>query len=65
MMTLPWETMTAKVQTAHVYARNCGDRLGRQAIEYVRREWVWARTIDCYLREVWSVIKHSPQTASF
>ena len=28
------------------------DRMSRQAIEYVRREWVWERTVDCYLREV-------------
>lgn len=28
------------------------DRMSRQAVEYVRREWVWERAIDCYLREV-------------
>ncbi|MEK7762025.1 MAG: glycosyltransferase [Nitrospirota bacterium] len=28
------------------------DRISRQAVEYVRREWVWERTIDCYLQEV-------------
>lgn len=28
------------------------DRMSRQAVEYVRREWVWGRTVDCYLREV-------------
>lgn len=28
------------------------DRMSLQAVEYVRREWVWERTIDCYLREV-------------
>ncbi len=28
------------------------DRMSRQAVEYVRREWVWERTVDCYLREV-------------
>lgn len=28
------------------------DRMSRQAVEYVRREWVWEKTIDCYLREV-------------
>lgn len=28
------------------------DRMSRQAVDYVRREWVWERTVDCYLREV-------------
>lgn len=37
------------------------DRMSRQAGEYVRREWVWERTVDCYLREVERVVtSHVP-----
>jgi len=39
------------------------DRLGLQAIEYVRREWVWERTLDCYLREVRNLISNPLQAA--
>lgn len=33
------------------------DRMSRQAVEYVRREWVWERTVDCYLQEVERLMK--------
>jgi glycosyltransferase involved in cell wall biosynthesis len=39
------------------------NRLGLQAAEYVRQEWVWARTIDCYVREVDNVIRNSGESS--
>ena len=47
-----------------IHSEELRDRLGLQAIEYVRREWVWARTLDCYLREVGSVISNPLQAVS-
>ena len=38
-------------------------RLGLQGIEYVRRDWVWARTLDCYLREVGTMISNTLRAA--
>ena len=35
-----------------IHSQELRDRLSQQAVEYVRREWVWGRTLDCYLREV-------------
>ena len=46
-----------------IHSEELRDRLGLQAIDYVRREWVWARTLDCYLREVGSVISNPLQAA--
>jgi glycosyltransferase involved in cell wall biosynthesis len=46
-----------------IHSEELRDRLGLQAIEYVRRDWAWARTLDCYLREVGSVISNPPQAA--
>ena len=46
-----------------IHSEELRDRLGLQAIEYIRREWVWTRTLDCYLREVESVISNPPQAA--
>jgi glycosyltransferase involved in cell wall biosynthesis len=42
-----------------IHSQALRDRLGQQAIEYVRRDWVWSRTLDCYLREVGSMISNT------
>lgn len=39
-----------------IHSEELRERLGLQAIEYARREWVWARTLNYYLREVGNVI---------
>jgi len=44
-----------------IHSEELRDRLSLQAAEYVRREWVWSKTIDCYLREVGSVISNPLQ----
>ena len=35
-----------------VQDRNLRNRQGEEAARYVRHEWTWARTIDCYERQV-------------
>lgn len=47
-----------------IHSEELRDRLGLQAVEYVRREWVWPKTLDCYLREVGRVISNPLQAAS-
>jgi glycosyltransferase involved in cell wall biosynthesis len=46
-----------------IHSQTFRDRLGQQAIEYVRRDWVWSRTLDCYLREVGSMISDTLHAA--
>ena len=46
-----------------IHSEELRDRLSLQAAAYVRREWVWARTIDGYLREVGSLISNPPKAA--